>query len=97
MNTGALGGGDGSSSAPGSVAKYSSRLGFRPSLAPNEIRPLLRLYEESLYYFKSRNEAAKAFVSFTPGTLADADPLPERAAWTVVANVLLNLDETLTK
>ena len=33
----------------------------------------------------------------TPWTGADAGSSPDRAAWTIVANVLLNLDETLTK
>ena len=63
----------------------------------NEIRPLLRLYEESLTKFQSDERAAKALVSIGLGAPDAKDNLAECAAWTVVSNVLLNLDETLTK
>jgi hypothetical protein len=65
--------------------------------APGESHPLLRLYEESRRRFKQDLSAARALLSVGfPKVESDAD-LPELAAWAVVANVLLNLDEALTK
>ena len=57
-----------------------------------EVAPLLSFEERQLERFKADPEAARAVAGAqTPGEAA------ELAAWTMVANVLLNLDETLTK
>ena len=57
-----------------------------------EVAPLLSFEERQLARFKADPEAARAVAGAqTPGEAA------ELAAWTMVANVLLNLDETLTK
>jgi hypothetical protein len=50
-------------------------------------------YEEQLAAIRARPGAAARIAGVASST-ADAD---ERAAWTLVANALLNLDETLTK
>ena len=73
--------------------------GFRlcVSRAPShpEISQLVTLYRESLEKYKKDPAAA--------GSLANVYEVPknldraELAAWTVVANVLLNLDETITR
>ena len=69
--------------------------------APNqaETQELLRLLHDQEVHF--------AQPTAKPGDLVKADlkldaapssvPLPRQAAWTVVARVLLNLDETITK
>ena len=62
----------------------------RPS--PPELAPLLSFEEKQLARFRADPAAARA-VAGTPA----ADDAAELAAWTMVANVLLNLDETLTK
>jgi hypothetical protein len=71
------------------------RHGFRlcTSRAPEdaELEELLALHARQLERFRSAPEAALAVAGSPEG---DA---PERAAWTIVANVLLNLDETLTR
>jgi mono/diheme cytochrome c family protein len=62
-----------------------------------ETAVLLKLYDQSLKRYSADRKAAEAIVSVglpAPGPEAD---LPSLAAWTVVSNVLLNLDETLTK
>jgi hypothetical protein len=71
--------------------------GFRlcASRRPNdkEIEELAALYQRQLTRFTKDLAAARAL-------LKDADAqtnLPELAAWTVVSNTLLSLDETLTK
>lgn len=71
--------------------------GFRLTLtrAPQEreLDRLIQLYREQLAHYRANPQEAKAAAS-PNGTEAS---LPERAALTIVANVLLNLDETLNK
>jgi hypothetical protein len=64
-----------------------------PSAAERDL--LLRLYEENLAKYRKDPAAAAAMAKNGP-VLAGADAA-EVAAWTVLANVLLNLDETITK
>jgi len=47
-------------------------------------------------YSKDRESAAKLVGATSPGNDASTQVV-ERAAWTVVANLVLNLDEVLTK
>jgi hypothetical protein len=55
------------------------------------------LYEENLSRFMKEPAAAKAFLTVgLPGN-PEGDRLADLAAWMVISNVLLNLDETLTK
>ena len=75
--------------------------GFRLCLArqptPGELDQLLSLYRDSLGKYRREPAAAAALVR--PASLPvreNADPA-ELAAWTVVANILLNLDETVTR
>lgn len=75
------------------VFAFQSCVARRPG--PNEIRPLLSLFEEGLSRFSSNEAAAKAFAGVSEPP-AD-QTIAERASWTLIANVLLNLDETLTK
>jgi mono/diheme cytochrome c family protein len=58
---------------------------------------LLALYEQQLKSFEHDPQSATQLVS--QGTAAQLDKVDVRklAAWTMVANALLNLDETLTK
>jgi hypothetical protein len=84
--------------AKGGPAERVAR-GFRlclarpPAAAERDL--LLRLYEENLAKYRKDPAAAAAMAKNGPA-LAGAD-VAEVAAWTVVANVLLNLDETITK
>jgi hypothetical protein len=75
--------------------------GFRlcVSRAPTEIEVehLLRLYQENLEKYRKDPAAAKKLATGgLPEPPKELD-LAELAAWTVVANILLNLDETITK
>jgi mono/diheme cytochrome c family protein len=65
-----------------------------PSAAEAEL--LLELYRDNLAKYQKDAAAAKAMAGLLPPPSAKVDPA-ELAAWTVVANVLLNLDETITK
>ena len=50
-----------------------------------------------LAYYERNVEAAARMAERALGQGGDEPPVPEQAAWTVVANVLMNLDEFLVK
>ena len=68
----------------------------RPPRA-DEVKRLVALYEQELAQFKQDTKAAEKMATSELGKPAENMNLEELAAWTVVANVLLNLDETITK
>ncbi len=65
--------------------------------APAELTRLTRLYTSTLTDFRTRPEAAKELLKAANVTLPEGRNVAEVAAGTVLANVLLNLDETLTR
>jgi hypothetical protein len=75
--------------------------GFRVCVARSpsapELEQLLKLYRESLEKYRNDPAAAKALANSGLPEPPKAMDNAELAAWTVVANVLLNLDETVTK
>jgi mono/diheme cytochrome c family protein len=75
--------------------------GFRLCVAraPNraELDHLLALYRERLEAYRHDPAAAKAMAASGLSAPPAGMDVAELAAWTVVANVLLNLDETITK
>ena len=88
----------------GERADYALRLCIARSPGADERARLLAFREQQLERLRRDPEAARAIVGLpAPGGGSPAgdeggpaDPA-ERAAWTMVANVVLNLDETLTK
>ncbi len=86
--------------APGDTAARAA-LGLRLALArvpkPAEIERLAKLYESELSFYKINAEAAAKMATSQLGKPRDNADIAELAAWTVVANVLLNLDEVITK
>ena len=72
--------------------------GFRRSLTrrptTQEIGRILAFYRADLGRFRRDRNAASEVVK---GYSGPSQNVPELAAWTMVANVLLNLDETITK
>ncbi len=67
----------------------------RPS--DRELNQLLALFRASLEKYRQDPAAAKALASAGSFAIPPGTDAAEVAAWTVVANVLLNLDETITK
>ncbi len=78
--------------APEERAALAFRLCTARRPKPPELAPLLSFEQQQLARFKADPAAARAVA----GTATSGEPA-ELAAWTMVANVLLSLDETLTK
>ena len=88
-------------SGTGKSAKQRATLGFRLTLArspkPAELDKVVELYEKALARYRKEPDAAKQLATNPLGPAPAGANLSELAAWTVVGNVLLNLDETLVK
>ncbi len=72
---------------------YGFRLCTGRHAKPAELDRLAALYAQQLTNYKASPKTADQLLKGENREL----PAPELAAWTLVANVLLNLDETLTK
>jgi hypothetical protein len=62
-----------------------------------ELTVLVELYETERARFAAQPEAAEALLRLPFQLDLDGLAREELAAWAVVANVLLNLDETITR
>jgi mono/diheme cytochrome c family protein len=62
-----------------------------------EVNRMVRLYEQALARYQKNADAARRMATDPLGPVPKGDNVAELAAWTVVSNVLLNLDETLMK
>lgn len=75
--------------------KQRAELAFRLCLirqpTETEVNRLVKLYESELAHYRQNPDAAKKMAGVGEGEAAEV------AAWTVVGNVLLNLDEMITK
>jgi hypothetical protein len=68
----------------------------RPA-APREVEILTRLFEKNLAMFKAKPEEAKQFLAAGESPRDETIDATEHAAWMVVAQTILNLDESLTR
>ncbi|HEU4935784.1 MAG TPA: hypothetical protein VFT39_04965, partial [Vicinamibacterales bacterium] len=75
-------------------AIYAFRLVATRTPKAAEVDRILGSYHRQLERFK--NDRADALKAIKGYEVADVDA-PEQAAWTLVANALLNIDEALTK
>jgi hypothetical protein len=86
--------------SPGS-SEDKLRAGFRRCLvrepSERELAELLMLFRRSHGRFSGDPSQATAIATIPLGALPDGADVAEHAAWTVVSNVLLNLDEFLMK
>ncbi|WP_437207264.1 DUF1553 domain-containing protein [Planctomicrobium sp. SH664] len=85
----------------GSSAQERLTYGFRLCLSrfprEQELARLLQLRADALARFLERPDAARSLATEPIGPLPEGEEMAELAAWTVVANVLLNLDEMMMK
>jgi hypothetical protein len=84
--------------ADGDTAARAS-FAFRRVLArqpkPTEVQRLVELFESERMHYEQNSEAATEIATSELGNTDDSVNMAELAAWTVVSNVLLNLDEAL--
>ncbi len=76
--------------------KYALTLCLSRPPQAEQVKALVQLYQSELEHFSKDAEAAKKLATGADGKALSGD-VAERAAWTVVGNVLLNLDGVLTK
>ncbi len=81
----------------GQRATYAFRLATSRLPSDAELKVLLDVYRDALSRFRSDEEAARKLVSVGESKVDDALDVTELAAWSIVANMILNLDETITK
>ncbi|HEV3003986.1 MAG TPA: DUF1553 domain-containing protein, partial [Pirellulales bacterium] len=85
----------------GSTAADRARYGFRLCVArpprDDELARLVQLYEKELARFRQSPAEAQKLATDPLGPPPAGADLAELASWTVVSNVLLNMDETLMK
>jgi hypothetical protein len=83
--------------SPEERVRFALRLVLCRPPAEAQQTPLLQLYREELNRLAKDAKSAAALATDVIGPLPKDMNVTEAAAWTVVANVLLNLDAVLTK
>lgn len=78
-------------------AAYGFRLALTRPPSEAEVTRLVALYDQLLVRYREDAEAANKMATQPIGPPPEGADVAELAAWTVVGNVLLNLDETLAK
>jgi hypothetical protein len=85
----------------GSSTSERVRFGLELCLArnatPQQCAALEQLYDSEVRHYREHPEAAVQLATEPLGPLPEDLPAAEMASWTVVANVLLNLDGVLTR
>jgi hypothetical protein len=76
---------------------FAFRLATSRVPTKEEIRIFTRLYEEQRTTYANNREAAEKLIHVGDSAADTTIEARELAAWSLVANVILNLDETLTK
>ena len=77
--------------------RYGLGLALARPPSDQQVKALVELYEQELAHYRADAESAKKMATEPIGALTEGADAAEAAAWTVVANVLLNLDGSLTK
>jgi hypothetical protein len=85
----------------GSTAAEQLKFGFRLCTARHpddkELAVLERIHAGHLAHYQANSEAAGKLLTIGASARADALDPPQHAAMTMMANLILNLDETITK
>jgi hypothetical protein len=82
---------------PAARVRYGFRLATARTPAPEEVDILLHIVQGQLADYRRDRKAARALLAVgESGHDPRVDPT-ELAAWTTLASVILNLDETITK
>ncbi|MDB6071190.1 MAG: hypothetical protein JWL81_2361 [Verrucomicrobiales bacterium] len=85
----------------GATPEEKITFGYRTVLsrppAPEELEVVRTAYSQHLEAYQKNPEAAGKLIRQGESALNTALPEPELAAWTLIANLILNLDETITR
>lgn len=85
----------------GATSADRAAFAFRVATARNptadEAAILLRVFESELAEFQADVDSVAKLLSYGAAKRNEALDVKELAAWTMVANMVLNLDETVTK
>ena len=84
-------------STPEARIAFAYRLAMGRSARPAEVETMLGLFNQQAVVFRLDAPSAKKLLSVGESPRDTALDTAELAAWTTVASVLLNLDETITK
>ncbi len=84
-------------STPRLRAAFALRLCLARPPRPEQIRVVVALYQSQLQHYLKHDKAAGQIATDPLGPLPSGMTTSEAAAWTTVANVLLNLDGVLSK
>ena len=76
---------------------YGFRLATARRPGPSELNVLLAQYRAHLAEFSDNEESARRLVTVGESPIDESLDVCRLAAWTMVANLILNLDETITK
>ncbi len=82
---------------PSERTDLAYRLAVARPPSPTEQQVLLEVFQESLEHYRNDLEAAKKLLAFGESKRDESLDVAEHAAWTVVAGMILNLNETLTR
>jgi hypothetical protein len=82
---------------PEDRARYALLIALARPPAPEQVASLLNLYQSERAHYSQDRAAATALATDPLGPLPSGMDPAELAAWTTVANVILNLDGVLTK
>ncbi len=80
-----------------SRVRYGLQLALARPAKEGQIAALVQLYQQELANYKAQPEDAKKLATEPLGALPAGADSAEMAAWTMVANVLLNMDAVLMK
>jgi hypothetical protein len=78
-------------------AKWALELCLARPASAEQVKHVVELYAKEVEHYRQDKAAASAMATEPLGPLSDGQDTAEMAAWTVVSNVLLNLDGVLTK
>ena len=83
--------------SPAERAQYGVRLALTRPATDLELQRLVRLFEQTREKLAKSPDEARKLATDPLGPAPAGVDVVELAAWTVVGNVLLNLDETIMK
>jgi hypothetical protein len=82
---------------PAERIRFAFRLAVARHPGEQELAALQRTFERQLSIFQTNQQAALELLGVGESPRVTPGDPTELAAWTMVASVILNLDETLTK